>query len=151
MPVRGEQRLLDHMAQQFGARQLARVQVTPFGQPLARLRLVAALQRVADVGEVVTELPKAERDVEDEHAPRQRQHAVQVRQGKMDAPDGERGRECGHAPHHPRVPLAAGVEVASAPAHPRHQHLVHPVAARQGLELLGEERQQHGKKTHGRR
>ena len=62
--VRGEQRMLDHVAQEFGRRQLARVEVAPLGEQATRLELVAAVEGGADVGEVVAELAKAEREVE---------------------------------------------------------------------------------------
>jgi 2-dehydro-3-deoxyphosphogluconate aldolase/(4S)-4-hydroxy-2-oxoglutarate aldolase len=48
--------VLDHVAQQFGARQFACVEVPPLGQAFARLGLVAGVERVADVGEEVAEL-----------------------------------------------------------------------------------------------
>ena len=57
--------MLDHVAQELGARQVARVEVAPLGEQPPRLGLVAALERGADVGEVVAELAKAEREVED--------------------------------------------------------------------------------------
>ena len=73
MAVRGQQRVLDHVAQQLGARQLARIEVAPLGEQAARLDLVAALERLADVGEVVAELAKAERQVQHRDVERQRQ------------------------------------------------------------------------------
>ena len=56
--------MLDHMAQQFGARQLTRVEVAPIGEPLARGDVVAVLERVANVGEVMAELAKPERHIQ---------------------------------------------------------------------------------------
>ena len=63
--MRGEQRVLDQVAQELLRRQLAGIEVPPFGQQAPRLDLVSALERVADVGEVVAELAKAERHVQD--------------------------------------------------------------------------------------
>ena len=62
--MRGEQRVLDQVAEELRRRQLARIEMPPLGEQSARLDLVAALERGADVGEVVAELAKAERQVE---------------------------------------------------------------------------------------
>ena len=67
--------MLDHVAQQLGARQLARVEMAPLGEQAPRLDLVAALERVADVGEVVAELAKAERQVQHRDVEGQRRAA----------------------------------------------------------------------------
>ena len=58
--VRGEQRLLDEVAQKFAGRQLACIEMTPLAEQAPRLDLVATVERIANVGEVVAELPKAE-------------------------------------------------------------------------------------------
>ena len=63
MAVRRQQRVLDHMTQQLGARQLAGVEVPPLGQQAARLQFIAPFERRTQVGKVVAELPKAEREV----------------------------------------------------------------------------------------
>ena len=81
--MRGQQRVLDHVAQQFGARQLGRVEVAPLGEQLARLELVAALERGADVGEVVAELAKAQREVQHDDVEEQRRDHAVVRDAQM--------------------------------------------------------------------
>jgi hypothetical protein len=42
----------------------------------------------------------------------------------------------------------AGVEVAAGPAHPGEQGVVHPVVARQRLELFDQQREQDGEEAH---
>ena len=70
--MRRQQGMLDHVAQQFGGRQLAGIEMAPLAQEPARLDLVAVVERLADVGEVVAELAKAERQVEDGDVERER-------------------------------------------------------------------------------
>ena len=63
MPDLAQRRIqcvLDHMAQDFGARQFAGVQVSPLGQQAPRLVFVTSVQRVADIGEEVAELAEAQ-------------------------------------------------------------------------------------------
>ena len=64
MAVRRQQSVLDQVTQQGLARQLAGVEMAPGSKESTRLRLVALLQGVAHVGEVVTELAKPQRQVE---------------------------------------------------------------------------------------
>ena len=82
MAMRGQQRMLDHVTDQLHARQLAGVQVAPLRQVLTGGFVVATVQRVADVREVVAELAEAEREVEHQHVHAQRQQHMDVkRQG----------------------------------------------------------------------
>ena len=78
MTVRGQQRMFDHVAQELGARQLAGIQVAPLREQAARLVLVAALEGIADVGEVVAELAEAQRQVEHRHVEGERQQQAEV-------------------------------------------------------------------------
>ena len=151
VPVRGQQRMLDHMAQQFGPRQLARVEMAPLGEQLARAALVTAVECVADVGEIVAELAKAEAQVQHRDVPHQTEKNVDVRQTEINRAGKHRRHAHRHAPHDPRVMVTPGVEIAPGPAHPRREQVVHRIAARQGLELFDQEREQDGEETHARR
>ena len=79
MAVRGQQRVFDDVAQHLGARQFAGIEVAPLGQQPARLVLVTAVQRLADVGEVVAELAEAQRQVEQRDVEGQRQQQAEMR------------------------------------------------------------------------
>ena len=118
MTVRRQQRVFDDMAQHLGARQFAGIEVAPFGQQPAGLVFVTARQRVADVGEVVAELPKAQREVEQPDIEGQRQHQAEVADEQMQGRHQHRGYAHRHAPHHPGVVGLPGVEIAARPAHP---------------------------------
>ena len=100
----------------------------------ARLVLVAALERVADVGEVVAELAKAERQVQHQHVERERRAARASRPAhRCTSAASGAGATDRDEPDDPGVVRAPGVEVAAGPAHPRDQAVVHPVVARQRL------------------
>ena len=150
MAVRGQQRVLDDVAQQFGARQFARVQMAPLRQQPACLGLVGAVERVADVGEIVAELSESERDVEDRDIPGQRQQQAEVGDAGVNAPGDQRRQDRGDGPDDPGMVIVAGVEVAAGPAQPVGEAVVHDVAARQRLQLLDQQREQDGEKTHVR-
>ena len=70
--------MLDHVAQEFRCRQIARVEMAPLGEQPPRLDFIAALERGADVGEVVAELAKAERQVEDRDVEGEAEQRVDV-------------------------------------------------------------------------
>src|SRR5206468_9637699 len=82
--MRGEQRMLDQVAQEFRGRQLTRIEVAPFGEQAPGLELVAPLERGTDAGEVVAELAKTERQVEDGDVEGQAEQRVDVRQTDID-------------------------------------------------------------------
>jgi hypothetical protein len=151
VPVRCQQRVLHHMPQHFRARQLARVEVAPLGEQPPRLVLVAAFERVADVGEVVAELPEAERAVEHDDVEGQAEQRVLPVQQQIDTAHGERRYEHGRAPSHPGMVRATGVEVATAPGDVGAQRLVRGRLARQRLDLLQHQRHEDREKTHRRR
>ena len=148
MPVRSQQRVLDHMPDQFGARHLARVQVAPLGQQSSRFDLVGTRKRFADVGEVVAELTKAQRQVQQQHVECQcQQEAVGVDQ-QVDQRSARHGHQHRDGPDDARVMAFASIEVAPRPAHPGHQCTVNPVVARQGLELFKQQREEDSEETH---
>ena len=148
MAVRGQQRMLDDMAQQLGARQLAGIEMAPLLQHRARALFLALLERVADVGEVMAELAKTQRQVEHHQIPQQgQQHAVVVEQLEH-AEHQQRGHAQRDRPDHPGMVLAAGVEVARRPARPVDQGFMDRIALRQRTQLLDDQGQQDGKKTH---
>jgi len=121
MAVCGQQRVLDDVAQQLGARQLAGVQVAPLGQQPTGLVFVTALQRLADVGEVVAELTEAQRQVDHADVEHQRQQQAVVGDRGMDAPGQQRRHDDRDGPHHAGMLRSARIEVAACPAHPRNQ------------------------------
>ena len=151
MPVRGQQRMLHHVAQDFGARQLAGIEMQPFGQQAAHLVLVATVERVAHVGEVVAELAKAQREVQHCHVEGHGQQQAVVTDAKVEQRDEKCRHQHRHPPHDPHMARLAGIEVAAGPAHPGHQPVMHPVVARQRLELFDQQREQDGEETHRRR
>ena len=67
--VNGAVEQLDHMTQQLTAWQATNLHMLPFGQQLARQTLIAHIQRITDVREVVTELAKSQGGVEHCNAP----------------------------------------------------------------------------------
>ena len=69
MAMRGQHRILDHMAHDLTAGQLAGVDLLPGGQHFAGAVFITIGQRIADLGKVKAELPKTERDVQHGHAP----------------------------------------------------------------------------------
>ncbi len=151
MPVRSQQRMFDHMAQHLGVWQLAGIQVQPFGQQAPHLVVVAVVQRLAQIGEVVAELAEAQRQVEHHHIEGHRQQQAVVPDAQGDERHQQRRRQHRYAPHHPRMPRLAGVEVAPHPADPGHQPVMHPVVARQGFQLFDQQRDQDGEETHRQR
>ena len=125
--------------------------MAPLGQQLACLGFVTAVERVADVGEVVAELTKAEREVKHRHIPHQREQHVEVPERHMDAPRDQRRNDDRDAPDDPGMVVATGIEVATGPAHPARQRIVDDVATRQWLELLDHQREQNGEEAHALR
>jgi hypothetical protein len=116
--VRRQQRVFDHVAQHLGARQFAGVEVAPFGQALTRQVLVAAVERVADVGEVVAELTKTQREVQHPHVDGQCQQQAVVLGQQVQGRHQQCRAQHRHAPHHPGVARLARIEVAPGPSHP---------------------------------
>ena len=69
MSVGGKHRILNHMAHDLAAGQFAGIDLAPLGQQLTRGGFIAVVERVANVGEIVAELPEPQRDVQNRHAP----------------------------------------------------------------------------------
>jgi hypothetical protein len=149
--VRRQQRMLDHVAQQLGAGQFARVEVAPLGEQAARLVLVATVQGIADVGVVVAELAKAQREVEhaDDRWPAPAARCTRARARRSAVSSA--GQQHGDTPDHPGVVRLARVEVAPGPRDPGLQAVVDPVVARQRLELFEQQREEDGEEAHGPR
>ena len=71
--VGGQHRILDHVAHDLAARQFAGIDLLPLRQQFARGGLIAGVQRVADIGEMMAELPEPQRHVQHGHAPKHRE------------------------------------------------------------------------------
>ena len=69
MAVRGKHRIFNHVAHDFTARQFTRIDLAPLRQQLARGGFIAVVQGIAYVGEIVAELAKTQRDIENGDAP----------------------------------------------------------------------------------
>ena len=131
-----KQRMLDEVAQKFGGRQLACVEVSPLCEQAPGLDFVVSLERVSDVGEVVRELAEPEREIEHRHVEGQAEQAVHMDQRRVNAPARQRRHQYGDAPHHPCMSIAASIEVAGCRADPAGERVVDRIAARQRLDLL---------------
>ena len=118
MPVRSQQRVLEDVAQQFGPRQFAGIEMAPLPEQATRRVVVTTLQCVTDVGEEVAELAKTQRQVEHQHIECERGQQAVMRQ--RDVQDRYRGSRSQHrdAPHDDGMSLMAGVEIAPGPADP---------------------------------
>mmetsp|Transcript_16246 Transcript_16246/g.45318 ORF Transcript_16246/g.45318 Transcript_16246/m.45318 type:complete len:375 (+) Transcript_16246:210-1334(+) len=149
MAVRRQQRMLDDMTDEFGARQLAGVQMAPFREQLAGRGVIAALHRIPDVGVVVAELAEAQGQIEHQHIECQRQQQAEVAQQPVQQRGHHAGNDDGDGPDDGGMVFVARVEVSARPAHPADDRLVHTVAVPQGLELLTQEGQQHREEIHG--
>ncbi len=149
MPVRRNDRMLDHVAHDFAARQLGGIDALPVRQQRARERLIALVERVADVGEMVAELAKAERHVEHRNAPQHgKRQAQREHQQPVHAQRQQRGHEHREPPGNPSVVRLARIEVAAGPARPRQNAAVHGVVRAQRPHLLDQQRAQDGKEAH---
>ncbi len=136
------------MAQDLGAGQLAGIQVLPVGEQLAGAVFLPRLQRITDGREVVAELPEAQGEVEHRHIEDQGQHgAVAVDEDVRQRQQGRRGQHRDH-PNHAGVHIGPSVEIAPGPTHPGRQRVVDGVEVGQGLELLRQQGEEHGKKAH---
>src|SRR4029078_13103257 len=91
------------VAQEVVGGELARVEMTPFGEKVPRDGLIATLERGADVGEVVAELAKAERKVEHSDVENEAEQAVDSHQPDVCGPAGDRRNEHGDEPDDPGV------------------------------------------------
>lgn len=91
--MRRQYRVLDHMAHDLAARQHAHIHLLPVRQALARHILFATFERVADAGEVVTELPEAQRDIQHRNAPQHRKRPTQSPEQK---PVDHQREDCRH-------------------------------------------------------
>ena len=129
-------------------RQLARVKVPPLTEQAPRLILLATRERVANVGEVVTELAKAERQIEHPDVDGQSQSQAVMRGQQVQRRCRQRRRQDRDAPDDDRMPLAASVEIPPSPANPRDQRIVNPVVTRQRPELFGQQREEDGEEAH---
>ena len=151
MTVRRQHRILDHVPHDLAARQLGGIDLLPLRQQRPGPRFVALVERVADVGEVVAELPEPQRHVQHRHAPQHRERPAQRPQ--QQPVNGQRRQRRQHGrqrPGDPAVVRLAGIEVAAHPARPAPQAGVNRVAARQRTGLLDQQGKQDGEKTHGR-
>ena len=83
MAMGGQHRILNDVANDFAARQFSRINLTPLGQQRTRRLFVAVVQRIPNVGEVVAELAKAQRDIQNGHAPDKGQQHIDSPQQPM--------------------------------------------------------------------
>ena len=150
MSVGGQHRILDHVAHDLAARQRAHIHLLPVRKALARRIFIPLFQRIADAGEVMAELPKAQRDIQHRHTP---EHCKRPAQPPQQQPvDGQRdqcrNKHC-EAPRHPAVVRFARVEIAAHGQRPRTQPRMDGIAAGQGTCLLDQQSEQDGEETHG--
>ena len=118
MAVRSQHRVLNDMAHDFAARQQTGIDLLPIGQQLTRGLFIAHVQGVANGGEMVTELAKTQRHIQNQHAPDKSQQAVHAPQEPVDAESQQRRQQHRQGPGQPAMLLATGVQVATAPARP---------------------------------
>ena len=150
MAVSGDHAVLDHMANDFAAREFAHFHLLPFGQSHAGALGVTLFQRVANAGEVIAELPETEREIQHRHIPQQGHGpADPMHQRPMDAKRDGRGHEHGNGPGHPAMGGRSGVEISTDGQSPGARAGMDGVAARQRPRLLDQQCKQNGEKTHG--
>ena len=149
--VRLQHRILDDTTNQFTTWQFANIRLAPLRQEFACAILVASVQGIPDVREMVAELAKAQRHVEQRRAPEGRKGpAQQIRQQHVDGERKKRGQSHREAPDDPSVIRPARIEIPVAPASPTAQRRMHRIAARQRPNLLQQQGKQNGKEAHGR-
>ena len=148
MAVCRQQRILQHVAQDFRSRQIAGVKVLPMGEQFARSVLTALFQGLPDGSEVVAELPKTKGEVQDQHIKSQGQYGAVGIDGDEGQRHQDRGRQDRDAPNHARMHGCAGIEIAPRPTRPRSQGVVDRVEVGERFELLDQQGQEHGKETH---
>ena len=69
MPVCSQYGIFDHMADDLAARDIAGINLLPIGQKLSGQGLVATVQGIANIGEVVAELPKPQCQLQNQDVP----------------------------------------------------------------------------------
>ena len=149
MPVRRQHRVRDQAAQDLLAWPFGHLHLLPLRQQQPRPRIVATLERVANLGEVVAELPKAQRDIQNRRAPQHRRRPAQRRMQRQIHQQGQQRRQAGrHRPGQPAVVALAGIEIARHPAHPGPRCRMHRVVGRKRPHLLDQQRKQNGEETH---
>ena len=149
MPVRLQHRIPDDAANQFAARLIAQLHLTPAGQQFPRTILIPGFKRVTDVREMMAELTKAQGDVQQRRAPeRGKWPAGKLDQHEMDSKGSQGGHAHGQAPDHPTVVRAPGVEAPAAPAHPASHRRMDQITPRQRSNLLKQQGKQNREKTH---
>src|ERR1051325_8350700 len=113
---------------------------SPLLEKRARALDVAGLDRELDVGEVVAELAKAEREIEHGDVERQREQAVHRLQREMQRRRSRHRRQHGDEPGDDTVAALAAVEGLLEPARPRTEHAVHRRRSSERTPLLDDER-----------
>ena len=144
-----QHRMFDHLAQQFGARQAGCIHAQPPGQLFACRGVVACVQRLADLAEVVAELPETQRDVEDAHGPGKGQHRTELPEPPVHEARNGRRHSHGKQPRHPAMRGLAGIEVAAHGARPGAQTSMNRVVESERARLLQQQGNEDGEETHG--
>jgi hypothetical protein len=90
------------MAHDLADGHVDRFHAGPFGENFTRARDIVIIQREMDIGEVMTELAKAEREINDDDVPEERQRKTDSIKDVIDRSDGQRPRQhddepCEHA------------------------------------------------------
>ena len=106
------------MTNNFTARQFTGVDLPPLGQQLAGRFLIAIIECVADVGKVMTELAKAQRDIQNSHAPRECQQRRHVPKRPVNQHGHQAGQHDHYRPGDPAVLRFASVQITAGPACP---------------------------------
>jgi hypothetical protein len=118
--VRLQHRILDDTANQFTTWQFANIRLAPLRQKFACAILVASVEGIPYVREMVAELAKAQRHVEQRSTPDGRKGpAQQIRQQHVDGKRKKRGQSHRETPDDPSVIRPARIEIPVAPAQPR--------------------------------
>ena len=150
MAVRRQHGMLNDMAHDFTAGQFAGIDLPPLGQQLAGRLLVAHIERVSDGGEMVAELAKTQRGIQDSHAPGKRQQTMHAPQQPVNGKSQQRRTQHRHRPGQPAMLRTAGVQVTAGPARPGAHSCVQSIARRQRPGLLQQQGKQDGKKAHAK-
>ena len=148
MAVRGEQRLLDRQADHFLARSHDAGGAAPLVEQHARTLDVAGLHRELDVGEVVAELPEAEREIEHGDVEDQREQRVHRVEHRVQREGEQHRRQHGDQPGDHAVAALAAVEGLLEPRRPRRERALHGLALAQRAPLLDDQRGDDRENTH---
>ena len=140
MAVRGKEGFLDRQTDHLLAAAHDARGTAPVLKERARALDVAAFHRELDVGEVVAELPEAEREIEHRDVEEQREERMHGAQQVVREQGQEHRRHDGHQPGDDAVAALAAVERLLEPARPGGERAVHRLSLAERPPLLDDER-----------